>query len=596
MKNLIFCISLIFFAPFAMAVEITVIKLHNKSIDQLADENLIPTDEEDAEEFFGENNSTNEISMDNNSLDLIESDLKINEIYEVWDSIEYEDIVFLLNNIKNINSNTLKNEILSSLNINNKSGDTINKEDYDKLIIDSLLSLGDMKKSYELIKTFKIIKNPEYNIFYKKFILNYLLSSYNLSESCDYRNQIKNLINFDDDDFFLKIDIFCLILEEKFDEANLLNALLIESPNGDDKYFQYLLDKLQKNEIKYKDSDLKKINNYDNIFLYSAMNRIANLPLTEKFLESDPLNLSMPIVLSGATKINLRLKAAHIAYSNKLLNEDSLAALYQAVDFSYEQLNNTSEILPSFDDNIEIGIAYFFQLINIQLLPITRLEAILRFWDFAEKNNLELIAYKLSFKYLNTIDPTNELSEFGPKISRAYIYNNDFERSKKWLTFSENYINNDQYLYELNSSKLLYNLFNIQESFEIIEVLVENLKYMNQDLIDKDSADYIIKAEILNLIFSTFNDSIEYPYQTKKNIVDSRPMVSAYMIDMIKNSIKEKNNPKLLLAIVASLDGKKWNEIHSEHFRLILTALKEYKNGLLLNTILLEILDEINVI
>ena len=142
------------------------------------------------------------------------------------------------------------------------------------------------------------------------------------------------------------------------------------------------MDKLQKNEIKYEDSDLKKINNNDNIFLYSAMNRIANLPLTEKFLESDPLNLSMPIVLSGATKINLRLKAAHIAYSNKLLNEDSLAALYQAVDFSYEQLNNTSAILPSFDDNIEIGIAYFFQLINIQLLPITKLEAILRFWDF----------------------------------------------------------------------------------------------------------------------------------------------------------------------------------------------------------------------
>ena len=119
---------------------------------------------------------------------------------------------------------------------------------------------------------------------------------------------------------------------------------------------------------------------------------------------------------------------------------------------------------------------------------------------------------------------------------------------------------------------------------------------MKHDLIDKDSSDYVDKAEILNLIFSTLSNSSENPYQIKKNVLDKRPMPSTYMVDMIKKSILEKNNPKLLLTIITSVDGKKWNEIHSEHFRLILLALIEYKEGALLNKILLEVLDEIDVI
>ena len=50
-----------------------------------------------------------------------------------------------------------------------------------------------------------------------------------MSEACNYRESIKDLDLNSETNFFLKIDIFCLILEEKFDQANLLNALLIET-------------------------------------------------------------------------------------------------------------------------------------------------------------------------------------------------------------------------------------------------------------------------------------------------------------------------------------------------------------------------------
>ena len=44
------------------------------------------------------------------------------------------------------------------------------------------------------------------------------------------------------------------------------------------------------------------------------------------------------------------------------------------------------------------------------------------------------------------------------------------------------------------------------------------------------------------------------------------------------------------------MDNKNWNDIHPEHFRLILKGIKEYKNGLVLNSVLLEILKQYKII
>ena len=65
------------------------------------------------------------------------------------------------------------------------------------------------------------------------------------------------------------------------------------------------------------------------------MARIAELPLNEKFLEVDPLNLAIPIILNKSTSDNLRLKAANQSFLNGNISIESLAALYQSLDFNY---------------------------------------------------------------------------------------------------------------------------------------------------------------------------------------------------------------------------------------------------------------------
>ena len=607
MRNFLIILFIFLLNNSILANEITVIDLHNKSLDQLSKELELNQNEKNKENILIEgdliinNQSTKQdnLNLESNSNNNLFEDVSINEVYdysEMWGDLSKEDLNFLLNDLNLARSATIRKELISILNINESVPKSFDKEDFNKLLINSLLSLGARKKSYELIQNFDQVLNTEYNIYYIEFNLNYLLSIYDLSGACEYRNEIKNLNSNSTllDNYFLKVDIFCLLLQEKFDEANLLNSLLDETTNGEDQYFQYLYNKLQNIEIDLEDIDSKS--NPKNIFLYSAMHRIGNIPLSNNFLNIDPLNLSMPIVLSGATNIDLRLRAAHLAYFNKLLNIDSLAALYQIVDFSYDELNEPSKMKSLIEDNVEIGMAYFYQLINVQLLPITRLEAIVKFWEYAEKNDLELIAYKLSIKSLNTIEPSNELIAYGPKIAKAYIYSSDTILANKWILFSENSLKNKNLIYDLNASKLLYNLINIEDEENLTNVLFDSLNYMEDSLIDVKNPDNLFKKEILHIIFSILNENIENLYKLEKKINEDRPMPSIYLINKIRNSIVSKNYPEFLLYLVISTKNMNWVEIHPEHLRIILLGLKEYRDGLILNDILLEILKNSKII
>ena len=588
MKNLLFIFLLFFAYKFAYAVEeITIIELHNKSIDQIINEGL---SSENTNKFIEsesdlEGKQTNN-ENENNQLESL-ADFEVSEFPDIWLNINEVDLNFFLSSIDNINSNLLKKELISILNPITDQNKIVNRPDHNKYIIDMLLKLGDRKKSYQIIQLLEKYEESAENSFYKEFILNYLLSTYKLSEACVYREEIKNLNLKSKSNFFLKIDILCLALQEKFDEANLLNSLLIEFENNQqDEYFQFLFNKLQNIDIIIRDNNF----NTQNIFLYSAMHRIGNLPLTEEFLDIDPINLSMPIILSYSSDIKLRLKSAHFAYYNDLIGLDSLAALYQSVDFKYDELNSPTEFFSSSKHSPEIGMAYYYQLINIQLLPITRLEAIIKFWDFAEKNNLEEIAYELSIKNLNTIEPSNELAMSGSKIAKAYILNENFIFAEKWLLFTENSIQDPNKLHSLNSSKLLYDLYSQDQDSNLSEVLLNSLQYMNTNLLDNDNQSYELKIEILNLIFSTLNNNDENPFIIEKKIIENKTMPSFFLLNNIRNAAKNNNQLRLLLNIILSMDGKNWNEIHPEHLRIILLGLKEYEDGLLINDIILELL------
>ena len=635
MKIWLFIIICFLFSTSIFASECKIIQLQtNQSIDQILSNNseVSQEDSELCEIIVFDNNtdqesdgnveeSDNEVNVEENDLDtnveksdneatiilkeldqLIDyskEDLSaVNEVIllpDLWKKTNKEDLNFLLDNITDINSPTLRYELLSLLNIDNLPPKNLDKVDFENLVIRSLLKFGDRDKAYKIFNTFSDPESTKYNLFYKEFELNYLLSTYNLSEACDFRNNFKNTDLTSKNNYFLKIDIFCLILEENFGEANLLNALLQETENINDEYFQYLYDKLNQPNLEDSDPNSFGINEKE-IFLYSAMHQVGNIALSQNLLQLDPINLSMPIILSSSTDIELRLKAAHAAYNNGIINADSLAALYQFVDFSSEELSDPSNILSITNGNIEKGMAYYYQLSNIQLLPVTRLEAILNFWAFAEKNNLELIAYSLSQKDLNTIEPSSDFSEYGAEVVKAYVRGGNIDKAEKWLLFSENSSEDLTDLRKLQSAILLLNLFKVDESSQFIDILLKNLQNMEKISLNNNDQANVIKNEILFVVFSLLNNRDQNPFNLNRKIDELRFLPSAYIMNNIRDCIKNNNHAELLLSILVSLDGKNWTELHPEHLRLIIIALQEYKDGFLLNDIIMEILEQSKII
>ena len=320
------------------------------------------------------------------------------------------------------------------------------------------------------------------------------------------------------------------------------------------------------------------------------MIRVGDMPLNHKFLEHDSANLSMPIVLSNSSDISLRLKAAHKAYQQGIFSAESLSALYQTVDFSYDELSNSEATLSKLKTGIEIKMAYFFQKANIQLLPITRVQILVDFWDFAEKQNLSLLAYDISRNLLKSIEPSSELSEYSIQIAKAHIYNKNFEIANKWILSIENYESeNLSFVEKIESLKLLYNLKNSADDNQFINIL------LNSDIFNNLNEDSI-KQEMLLTILSVASENLENNLVGNRTLIDQRSMPSMYLLNKIKNSSENNNFSELALSVNITMIDKTWIEIHPEHLRIILYALKKNNTQKIFNKIILEILEENKII
>jgi len=106
----------------------------------------------------------------------------------------------------------------------------------------------------------------------------------------------------------------------------------------------------------------------------------------------------------------------------------------------------------------------------------------------------------------------------------------------------------------------------------------------------------VFKNEILFVVFSLLNNRDQNPFNLNRKIDELRFLPSAYIMNNIRDCIKNNNHAELLLSILVSLDGKNWTELHPEHLRLIIIALEEYKDGFLLNDIIMEILEQNKII
>ncbi len=581
--KLIFLIFIILFSHSVFAnednnTEVEVINLYEtKSLDQMVLENLNEK-EEDEEEIEEEIETSEKLTeTQSNEVEVKQIEIKKNNFFY---NNEVNNLKNYFENLQNITSKTLQiqiNQVLEDLQLNLE----IEKDrEIFFLIINYFKSIGLINKSYELIEKYELSNDENLN-FYTTVKFNYLLSTFQLNEVCNFKEELNSNVklNF----FFLeKLDIFCLILNDNQSEANLLNSILIETEKNSDIYYQYLFSLLSNSseslivEEEIKNSEI----NTELIFLYSAMTRIAELPFSNSFYELDKKNLSIPIILNPASPIDLRIKAANNSFLDKLITVDSLAALYMSADFNSDQFSNPQETINSFLDNNELIMAFLFQIVNIQIFPNDRLSALIQFWDFAKKYNLEEIAYKLSINMLSSIEATSENIIYGPQIASAYIFNNNFQNASEWIELYESAKQVD--------SKSIYTriLLDIYSSDDL-NSFINSINLTLQNYSDDKN---IQNAELLFVI----KDVIGLDLKTEtninlNNIFDDRSMPSIFVLNEVKNSITNNNDEQFLFYSLISLNGKEWNNLHPEHLKLILNGYINYKDGSLFRNLVLEI-------
>jgi len=612
MKLKFLSLLLFFFTCSLQANEIEIIELHtSKSLDQLVldsenlkkvnNENKVSTDienqednnsvainQDDEENSLNVNNDANQLEGNNDSNTITSDIVSISETKTIFE-INEKILSKHLDAIGEVKSDTLNRELINILsNPEISDQNQINNKIF--FVIKKLYEIGEIGKAYNLIKNIdlnNILDQEKLNYIYL-INLNYLFSTYKLSEACEFKTLLSERAVTLPKFLIEKTDIFCLILENKFAEAKLLNSLLIESEKENDSNFQNLFNYMILNSDDNREFEtLKAIKSKELIFLYSAMLRINELPLNQEFIEIDPLNLSIPVILSNSTRMDIRIKAANKAFYDEVLSIESLSALYQSVDFSSKDFNNPEQTIISLDNNKELKMAFYYQLANIQIFPDQRLAVVIDYWKFAKKEGLEKIAYEISKNIIDTFNPSIENLNFAVEIALAHISNKNFTESLKWINIYES--SNSQKNEKLEYAKFLISLNENNELDTIINYLSSN--YDNFRNIENQKL-----HESMQVLINYLNLSELIELDPSYDLVeDDRLMPSYFLLRDIENNIDLQDDLSVFILTLLSINEKNWIELHPQHLSFILSAYNAYDNGSLIKPILIEILRELEI-
>ena len=569
-----------------IAAEVTVIDLHDTSDIEFNESNNleIEIDENIIESSNDNIDQLDQATEENLSKESISNN--VNNIADIWINSNSDNIIFLLDKLnKNIYSNTIKSNMISFLVYGSNPPNGMSQSNFDKLRVSALKSLGSIEEAIIVINNISTYEDNK--DFYDSIFLEKSLTDYNLSELCNYSN---NSLKLYDESYYLKIRIFCSFLNNKLEEADFYNTILSEENN--DEYFQFLYKKLNGFDIEVKNIQEYKYEK-NSISLYSAIMRSINLPFTEDFLQLDSPQLLKAIAISPSTDIEVRIAAAQKAYINGSLDNESLAAIYQSVNFAQDELQNPLKTIEDkYYNNPNKSMALLFQSSRVQILPISRLEALNHFWQYATKIDQSKLAYELSSDLLNSIEPTTELIDFSIQTSKAHLHNGNIDKSKDWLNLIEitNDSNNE---IQINNDYLqLVLLINLKEGKLNIEDKIINNFFQSLEMLDSDINN--LELYLTTLEYTGFEIPTNLWEITAAKLEDDRKIPSIYIMKLIKNSSNKRLLGELFLNIAISLEDKKWIEIHPQHVGLIFDSLKEIKEIQVVNNLTLEILENIN--
>ena len=485
-----------------------------------------------------------------------DNELKLN----MWSNSNGKEIKSLLNKINSKDLSNLSEKIMDIVLLTNSylPKNDITSEEFQNFTIEYLIK----KKDYDLIKKF-IIKNP--NILNKekliRLIADHHLSNSEIEKSCDVFNNI-NLVS---DEYLTYFQIYCLISQNKKEQAQLLFDLKSEIEMLDEfftKKFQVLMG-YEENNFIVSDKNILYFHlshKTDENFIY--LPQIDSPEFIWKYFSSSNLlkNLNS-FELEDITQIKFVEKAT----SEEIFNDKELLNLYKKFQFDIDQLLNAKKeykSLPGYE-----GRALLYQRLLLTEDIDNKLSLSLKLKNSFDNESLSK-AFDEELSYiLKKIDER----EIPLNYSTFYSENKEFKKNKKPKIKFNNKI--------LHQSKIL-NYFLNKTSLPKIEKKVNDLlaKF-------KKNKKYSFSSKDILMIESLKSDGVRILEQNE-NLYEYNSQISPEIQSMIING----ETGMVLLKIVEIIGENEIENLDKDSLSEVVEIMSELKIINLRNEVLLKVL------
>ena len=474
---------------------------------------------------------------------------------DMWMQSDGNEIKNLINKINSLDLSNDANQILEIALLTNSEipNKNINEDEFINFKIDYLIKKNNKKLIVDYLEK---NKNNIYNIKLIKHYVNEYLIENEIKRSCELINKV----DIFDDQYLGKFKIYCLLIENKRDQAQLIYDLLIERGFSDiffeDKFF-FLMD--YKSDV---NNEISENSILDFHLSHKVTNNFSFQPRKEtpKFIwrylsNANLLQNTELINLDDYENISLIEEATH----DGNYNETELFNLYKRFQFNINQLLNAKDIYKQLPISEGRALIYQKLLLSNDIENILDLSQILK--NSFKKDNIEN-AFNLELrKFLEKINIIEVPSDY------STFYSNNIQKQE--LIEKKIKINNKI----IHQSKLL-NYINGKKSIEDIDKdLISLLKNI------KKNKKYIVTTKDLVLMESLISDGIEIPkkYQSlfefgKSNIPtdmqllisnDEIGLVLLRLVEIIGQDNVDVLDPDTLYFITSTLNALDIDQIRN---------------------------------
>ena len=502
--------------------------------------------------------------LDNNKINIVglydpeENGLNI----DMWSNSDGDEIKLILNKLDKMNLSKDSKEILDIALLTNSyfPKENITEENFIDFKLRYLIKNNDK----DLIKLY-LVKNNKipYNSELIKFYINSYLESADLESACKIFDEIK----YFSDDYINKFKIYCLINQDKREEAQLLYDLNKETGFNDDFYedkFNFLMKYTEKVDENISDKNILNFHlshRTNNNFSYQPKENSPKF-IWRYLSSSNLLENIKEINLEDAEKISLIEKATH----EQNYEEKELFELYKRFQFNINQLLNVKDsykLLQNFE-----GRALLYQRLILT-------EDEIQILDLSFKLKESFIKDKIENAF------RNELKRVLSKVSKEQVPSNFSSFYNDNLTIpaieEKNKKVNNKIIHQSKLLKYFEDQYDIQKAEEDLNKLIKSIK---------KNKDYNVSTKDLILLESLISDGVKI----KKNYKNMFNFDQSNIPTDIQLLINNNEIGMVLLRLVEIIGEDDLENLDSDTLYFMSTILNQLNLDSIRNKMILKVL------